>query len=465
MRLPKALTESEVSALYSQLTRIRDRAIFALAFIIALRVSEIAGLLRQNVLFDEQIIRLVGKGGKEAEIAMSNELRDIMRSADADRPPQATHPFFFWDVNDPSKPISRHAIYKLFRRTAQRAGITRRVHPHMARHTALTRHYRSTGDLGKTQKLARHTKIETTTIYAHLTTDDQRRDLERQDRRSWFVRLWSRLRPPMVSRSKPFYIGETLGLEREMTRLRSNVRKGIHTVVTGVDGVGKSHLLNTVENAYRLEHLSPVRENMVLLCEQAIDKGELAEVPKGRSAAPFLDALKDIKGVLVIDSLNDLGKGEARVLRKLAESWTIFAAIDSRQKSKLSSVFYANYDTIELSPFDKKTAFEFVRKAMGDMNVPDQKEFLSYVYEASGGVPRIILDLVEATRRTGNLTPDYPGAKTLSAVPFISLFSAYLILLRYISSSLSASSLKVYATCVLVLLIPLVVLDRVLRKT
>ena len=64
-------------------------------------------------------------------------------------------------------------IRDLVKRLAQKAGIARRVHPHMLRHTALTNLYNGTKDLRLTQIVAGHTTSRMTERYTHKTLDEQ----------------------------------------------------------------------------------------------------------------------------------------------------------------------------------------------------------------------------------------------------------------------------------------------------
>lgn len=57
-------------------------------------------------------------------------------------------------------------------RYAKKAGIAKRVHPHLLRHTMATDLYKQTKDLRLVQKILGHASITTTTIYTHLVDED-----------------------------------------------------------------------------------------------------------------------------------------------------------------------------------------------------------------------------------------------------------------------------------------------------
>lgn len=68
----------------------------------------------------------------------------------------------------PGKPLNSRYVRNLVARLAAAAGITRRVHPHMLRHTALTALYDRTGDLRLVQNVAGHTTSRMTERYTHV---------------------------------------------------------------------------------------------------------------------------------------------------------------------------------------------------------------------------------------------------------------------------------------------------------
>lgn len=65
-------------------------------------------------------------------------------------------------------PLHRRSVARLFHFYARKAGITRRTHLYILRHTAATRLYRATGDIKLVQSLLGHEKADTTAIYAHI---------------------------------------------------------------------------------------------------------------------------------------------------------------------------------------------------------------------------------------------------------------------------------------------------------
>ena len=480
-RLPKILYPSEIDAFVSVIENKRDRVIAFLMLDAGLRVSEVAHLKLPNIIWEEQRLKFVGKGKKEAEIPITSRLRDTLEAAIKSRPPQATHEYLIWDKKNPSKPISRFAIHKLIKNYGKKAGITRPVHPHMLRHTFATELYKATQDPLKVQKGLRHSHLKTVLIYTHLSVDELRKSTEAIDRRPLLVRLWSRLKPNIIPdllkpKLRAFYIGETLGREKEISASRTAFKDRRNTIYVGDEGVGKKHLLKGLfeekkkagEKVYQLDEFSPARAALVALCEQLKEDSIIGEVPKGRTSKPFIDAIRNAskseKITLFILSLNDITKSEIRVLRRLAECCVIFSSINPYNKTRLKEIFFGNYHEILIEGFGKNTTFEFASRMTVDMNIPDKAAYLKYIYVESKGNPKAIIELVNATKSSGNTAPQHLGVqKVLPATPILSLFLMAAIASRYSATALSQPDWKIFATIIILGIAPLLVLDKILK--
>lgn len=121
----------------------------------ALRIAEAAALAWEDVDAAFQAIRVRGKGGKTAAVALTPPLRAaLMRLETASRPRVLPYP-------------SAASVRYHLRRLCARAGVPYRGY-HALRHYAGTRLYQQTGDLHITAAHLRHSSINTTTVYAHL---------------------------------------------------------------------------------------------------------------------------------------------------------------------------------------------------------------------------------------------------------------------------------------------------------
>jgi integrase/recombinase XerD len=128
------------------------------------RVSEFVHLQVADVFFDEQMLLIAhAKGGKQRYVPLLPELTQELRTYLRDR----TTGFLFETIHH--TPYSPRRIQQLVRDTAADAGITKRVYPHLLRHSVATTLLERGMPLEQIQKFLGHTKLETTQIYAEST--------------------------------------------------------------------------------------------------------------------------------------------------------------------------------------------------------------------------------------------------------------------------------------------------------
>jgi integrase/recombinase XerD len=173
--LPQVLTVAEVERLLAAPTlddamAFRDRAVLELAYAAGLRVSEWIGLSIKDVLFEEQLVRVFGKGGKERLVPMGRKAlaavaiytRELRPKLDRGKGRGALF------LNAQGTPLSRMGAWKILRKHVNRAGISKRVTPHTLRHTFATHLLEGGADLRAVQEMLGHADISTTQIYTHV---------------------------------------------------------------------------------------------------------------------------------------------------------------------------------------------------------------------------------------------------------------------------------------------------------
>lgn len=157
----------------------RDRAMLVLMFHTGLRVSEVTHLRIKDVMWDEpfrgQVSVVRGaKGGKRRGVKVGPEVMAELdyyrrRSPHVDNADLNTGGLLFPSAR--GKVLTRHHVWRMFQRQAERAGITRHVHPHMARHTAASRGYAVANDVKGVQEFLGHSSVAVTDTYVHSLTD------------------------------------------------------------------------------------------------------------------------------------------------------------------------------------------------------------------------------------------------------------------------------------------------------
>jgi len=186
-RLPRTLSRAETSFLLSpryttpQPPRRSNDADFRIAVRLmvstGIRVGELCKLQVEDVSPDGTTLRIQGKGSRDrVAYVIDFELRDELgRLAQQRRTNGGVSALF---VNRYGSPIKPQSIRSKLRRSAAEAGLTRRVTPHMLRHTAATLLIETGVDIRFVQRLLGHSSIATMEIYTHVSDEALRMTLE-----------------------------------------------------------------------------------------------------------------------------------------------------------------------------------------------------------------------------------------------------------------------------------------------
>jgi integrase/recombinase XerD len=150
---------------------IRDRAMLHVGFAAGLRVSELTGLLLEDVTFQPlPTVRVIGKGRKERALPLWKQAAVDLRAWLAVRGDQPTPELF---VNARGQAMSRAGFAYLLHQHAHAAAVDcpsllgKHISPHVLRHTCAMVLYQATGDLRKVSLWLGHAHMQTTEIYLH----------------------------------------------------------------------------------------------------------------------------------------------------------------------------------------------------------------------------------------------------------------------------------------------------------
>jgi site-specific recombinase XerD len=166
-RLPTVLSVEEVTRFFQAISHPRDRVVLLTIYSAGLRISEALGLKPEDIDSDRMLICVrQGKGKKDRMVMLSptllKELRLYVQWA---RP----HHWLFPGM-DPAKPLCNRAIQRRCQLAGEKAGITKRVTPHVLRHSFATHLLDAGTDLRVIQTLLGHRRVTTTTVYTHVST-------------------------------------------------------------------------------------------------------------------------------------------------------------------------------------------------------------------------------------------------------------------------------------------------------
>ncbi|HLC53849.1 MAG TPA: site-specific tyrosine recombinase/integron integrase [Candidatus Nanoarchaeia archaeon] len=164
-QLPSVLTKDEVKSLIDSADTEKSRLMISLLYSTGLRVSELVNLKVTDVAFSENTgwVRR-GKGAKDRLFIMSPSVGQALQEYLKER----KHEYVF----SAEKPLTTRNIQKIIKLTSKRANIQKKVTPHTLRHSFATHLLEQGTDIRKIQVLLGHSSLNTTQMYAHVSSEE-----------------------------------------------------------------------------------------------------------------------------------------------------------------------------------------------------------------------------------------------------------------------------------------------------
>ena len=173
--LPDTLSLEEIDAMLATIDLSdpaghRNRAIIEMLYSCGLRVSELTGLRLGDIFWDDEVVKVTGKGNKQRFVPISPEALLQLRLYLECRPHFATTDSDTLFLNNRGGSLSRMSVLTFVKRAAADAGISKQISPHTLRHSFATHLLEGGADIRQVQELLGHENITTTEIYTHLDT-------------------------------------------------------------------------------------------------------------------------------------------------------------------------------------------------------------------------------------------------------------------------------------------------------
>jgi len=155
-RLPKFITYDELNKLLENAENYRDKLIIKFLFYTGVRVSELIKIKKNDIIFEDGFVKVYGKGGKERIVPIPkellNELKDYINKIN-------TENIF---------PLSSRQVERIIKYIAKNAGISKKVTPHVLRHSLATTLLSKGVDIRYIQEILGHSSLNITQIYTHV---------------------------------------------------------------------------------------------------------------------------------------------------------------------------------------------------------------------------------------------------------------------------------------------------------
>ena len=152
----------------------RNRSILETLYSCGLRVSELINLQLSNINFNENYIKVTGKGNKQRLSPISGKalkylsiyINEVRIHLDIKK---GNSDFVF--LNNRGTKLSRVMIFLIIKKLAEKIGLNKKISPHTFRHSFATHLIEGGADLRAVQEMLGHSSITTTEIYTHLDND------------------------------------------------------------------------------------------------------------------------------------------------------------------------------------------------------------------------------------------------------------------------------------------------------
>ena len=173
--LPETISVPDVNRLiniydHSNYMNSRNLTLIDFMYSTACRVSELCDVRISDLDFEEDFVKLFGKGSKQRIVPIGSELKINLSKYLKFRDELNTQePYLFLSKN--MNQLDRSAIFRIIKKSATLSDNAISVHPHTLRHSAATHMLEAGCDLRTLQELLGHTSVSTTKIYTKLTKE------------------------------------------------------------------------------------------------------------------------------------------------------------------------------------------------------------------------------------------------------------------------------------------------------
>ena len=174
--LPDTLSINEITLLINSLEHknfleSRNKTLLDFMYSTACRVSELCEVKISDIDFDEDYIKLTGKGNKQRLVPIGTELKINLIEYIKLRNKYVKKGISYLFISNNRKKLERTSVYRVVKNIAIKNNFKINVHPHTLRHSAATHMLESGCDLRTLQEFLGHSSVSTTKIYTKLTKE------------------------------------------------------------------------------------------------------------------------------------------------------------------------------------------------------------------------------------------------------------------------------------------------------
>lgn len=478
------LDKKNCKILLSNVQNIKHKLIILLMLDAGLRVSECVSLKISNFDFRKKLLKVQNLKKRDEKtfrvIPISNRLYRGL--ADYLYKNKLENDDYLFPGNGRDH-ICREAVNRFLSKYRVKLNIPN-LHPHALRHTCATQHVANGTPLENIKEILGHKKYDTTLIYAHIPEEILRSNISNvtDEKKNIFQRLASKVlpTPQKLININPSASTATIGRSKELEEITSFINRDINTLILGSIGVGKSHLLrslNPKKTILKLDDTADIKKSLVYLLLYMLDNDKEAfkelifsDLPLDKikvklnreSVSNLCEEIQKLtekkEYILLIDSLDRITPKAVKVLESLKDHFTIVAA--AREVPLNKSSFLWNFEIVRLKPLERRDSLELIHKLSYDLEIEDYELFRNHVVEQSDGNPRVIYELIDRYRKEPIISNEvvrevthFGSLKEWDMSIIVIIFIASLAVLRYLSREVDNSSLRFIGGAAMILLL------------
>ncbi len=182
-KLPDTLSTKEIDSIISQIDLSspqgeRNRAMLETLYSCGLRVTELITLKISDLFFDEEFIRVLGKGNKQRFVPINNRNKNYITNYINQIRVHIPVKKEFEDnvfLNRNGRQLTRNMVFMIIKKLTEQTGIKKSISPHTFRHSFATHLLENGADLRAIQQMLGHESITTTEIYMHVNKSHLRK--------------------------------------------------------------------------------------------------------------------------------------------------------------------------------------------------------------------------------------------------------------------------------------------------
>lgn len=168
-KLPAILSPQEALMLINAPNNYKHRTLLKLAYVTGMRRNEILHARLHDIDRQRKLIKIKGKGNKQREIPLSDELIEALIEYYHRYKPSV----YIFEGNIPGKAYSASSMVNIIKKAANKSSIKKNISPHILRHSFATHMLEKGVNLKRLQLLMGHNSMKTTSIYLHLADTDK----------------------------------------------------------------------------------------------------------------------------------------------------------------------------------------------------------------------------------------------------------------------------------------------------